>query len=389
MEFNFVDEYEKKYYLPENKVIFVNIIDGKKVNKYWLGTSLLMSPFFIAAHVLATVLNLPNDGYSFIYQMMIAIAACFYLLLGLYFIRRFLLLFDLKEFEIFIALFTLVFATNLFYYTVAEPSMSHVYSFAGISGFVFFTKKFFKTLISKYLVYVGLFFGIVVLIRPSNGIVLLIVPFLAESLSDFSRAINKTGIIKTLTFSVPVLMLLSMQFAYYKNATGNYYIYSYGDEKFYFLKPHIVEFLFSYRRGLFVYAPVLLISLLGFIFYSRVSRFQTFGFLLFLLFVFYFLSSWWMWYYGGGFGMRPVIDYLVFFALPMTFLIQFLMRGKILKWVGFCCIGACVLVSQIQTYQKVNFILPWDGVNKEIYWKLFLNTDKEFIGKYKVEPHAQ
>jgi len=141
LQFNFVDDYEKKYYQPENKVKFTIDYNHKKVNKYWLGTAVLMSPFFAVAHTLTTLSNLPNDGYSFIYQAMIAIAASFYLLLGLYFMRKLLLLYHCKEIEIFISLFAIVFATNLFYYTVAEPSMSHVYSFFVVSAFVYFSKK--------------------------------------------------------------------------------------------------------------------------------------------------------------------------------------------------------------------------------------------------------
>jgi hypothetical protein len=96
-----------------------------------------------------------------------------------------------------------------------------------------------------------------------------------------------------------------------------------------------------------------------------------------------------MWYYGGGFGMRPVIDFFVFFVIPLTFLIQYIIQKRYLKWLGYGVIISCIFLAQIQTYQKVNFILPWDGMNKEIYWKIFLKTDSTYIGKYTNENHAQ
>ena len=143
-----------------------------------------------------------------------------------------------------------------------------------------------------------------------------------------------------------------------------------------------MDFLFSYRRGLFVYAPILLIALLGFYPLAQKSAFQAITLCVFILATVYFLSSWWMWFYGGGFGMRPAIDFFVFFAVPLALLINLFLQRKAIKWLGLLIIALFIFMAQIQTYQKVNFILPWDGINKEIYWKLFLKTDQAFIGKY-------
>ena len=96
-----------------------------------------------------------------------------------------------------------------------------------------------------------------------------------------------------------------------------------------------------------------------------------------------------MWYYGGGFGMRPMIDFYVFFSVPLALFIGYLLKVKSIKWIGLLAIVSCILIAQIQTYQKVNFILPWDGIDKEIYWKLFLKTDPAYIGKFTSENHAQ
>ena len=43
-----------------------------------------------------------------------------------------------------------VFSTNLFYYTVSEPAMSHIYSFACITAFVFYTKNYFLSFFILY-----------------------------------------------------------------------------------------------------------------------------------------------------------------------------------------------------------------------------------------------
>ena len=389
LQFNFVDDYEKKYYHPENKVKFTIDYNNKKVNKYWLGTAVLMSPFFALAHTVATLSNLPNDGYSFIYQAMIAIAASFYLLLGLYFMRKLLLLYHCKEIEIFISLFAIVFATNLFYYTVAEPSMSHVYSFFVVSAFVYFSKKYFQTFNSKYLSYIVTSLALIVLIRPSNGFVIFALPFLANDFNNFKKSFQAFNFRRLLPTFGAALLLLLMQLYYYKLSTGNFFIYSYGNEKFNFLNPYYYDFLLSYRRGMFVYAPLLLLSLLGFIPLFNKSIYQTIALFLFIFVMIYILSSWWMWFYGGGFGMRPVIDFYVFYVILLALFIKFSFEKKCLKWISISSIAICIVIAQIQTYQKVNFILPWDGINKEIYWQLFLKTDPAFIGKYNSDFYAQ
>jgi len=389
LQFNFVTAYENKYYKPENKVNFTVDFNDKKVNKYWLGTAFLMSPFFALAHTVATLFNLPNDGYSFIYQVMIAIAASCYLLLGLFFIRKLLLLYHCKEIEIFISLFAITFGTNLFYYTVAEPSMSHVYSFFAVSAFVYFAKKFLLTFNAKYSGYALISVSLIILIRPSNAMVILALPFLAGNFTDFKKSIQQINFLKMLPSFGIALLLILMQLFYYKLSTGNFFVYSYGNEKFNILNPHYYDFLFSYRRGLFVYAPLLLLSLLGFIPLFKKSVYQAFALAVFLFVLIYILSSWWMWYYGGGFGMRPVIDFYVFFALLIALFLQTCFEKKQLKWMSVISLVVFIIVAQIQTYQKVNFILPWDGINKEIYWKIFLKTDPAYIGKYTSTAHAQ
>jgi general stress protein CsbA len=177
--------------------------------------------------------------------------------------------------------------------------------------------------------------------------------------------------------------VLSIQLAYYKWATGNFWVYSYGNEHFNFLHPQFFDFLFSYRKGLFVYAPILLLATIGFTVLYKQSPFQMMSLFAFMILIVFVLSSWWMWYYGGGFGMRPMIDYFVFFAFLLSLLIQRIMNSQKGGYVAMLMLMILCVAAQIQTYQKVNFIMPWDGMNKEIYWKIFLKTDKSYIGKYK------
>jgi hypothetical protein len=88
--FNFIQKTEKKYYPESTRCDFRVNVKGKLVNKYFIGTALLWSPFFLLAHLLSHVLDLPLDGYVPLYQYSILIAAVFYLWLGLFYLRKLL-----------------------------------------------------------------------------------------------------------------------------------------------------------------------------------------------------------------------------------------------------------------------------------------------------------
>jgi hypothetical protein len=117
---------------------FCNLFDGKKVNKYFAGESVLITPFFLVADKASGSKEHPRDGYSFYYVLSILTAAAFYTLLGLWSIRKLLLRFKIRDGITALILICTFFGTNLYYYTIWEPEMSHAYSF-GLIYFSFFS----------------------------------------------------------------------------------------------------------------------------------------------------------------------------------------------------------------------------------------------------------
>jgi len=63
---------------------------GKVINKMTCGVALLWSPFFVATHAIAKIFHLHPDGFSDLYQEMALIPPVFFLVLGLFFVKRFL-----------------------------------------------------------------------------------------------------------------------------------------------------------------------------------------------------------------------------------------------------------------------------------------------------------
>lgn len=139
--FSFVDEIEKTYYDTNTKYDFRSYWEGKAYSKYSVGVALLLSPFFIIAHLLSLLLGYSADGYSQPYTIAVCIGALFYLLLGLTYLKKLLSLYKIGDTATVVAITSITFGTNLFYYTIVEPSMSHVYSFAFIAMFLYSTLR--------------------------------------------------------------------------------------------------------------------------------------------------------------------------------------------------------------------------------------------------------
>src|SRR6185312_689947 len=110
------------------------------------------------------------DGYSKIYDMGIMVAACFYLVLAMFFLIR---AFgnDFKPIVLILALLGIFAGTNLFFYTIHDPAYSHVYSFFLFSLFIYLTPGYIANPSWKKTILISLIFGWIFLIRPTNGVV--------------------------------------------------------------------------------------------------------------------------------------------------------------------------------------------------------------------------
>jgi hypothetical protein len=150
------------------------------------------------------------------------------------------------------------------------------------------------------------------------------------------------------------------------------------NENFNFLQPELFNFLLSYRKGLWIYTPIAFLALLGLLPLFKKSSFVGLAVSTAIFIYYYVLSSWWMWFYGGSFGMRAAIDAFPLLIILLAHFIQFLSPKIRIPFA--LLLLACLTLNLIQTYQYTHWILPWDNMNKEKYWKIFLQTSNDYIG---------
>lgn len=151
---------------------------NKIFSKYTCGVALLEWPFFLSAHALSKPLGYPSDGRSTIYGYGLMAAGAVYFVLGMLLLYRFLTRY-FKTFTVKFTLAALFLGTNLMYYTIIQPAMSHIYSFFLFSVLLYLTDNTFKNsnpggrrFFLQYAL-LGLISGWIVLIRPTNILILL------------------------------------------------------------------------------------------------------------------------------------------------------------------------------------------------------------------------
>ena len=297
--------------------------------------------------------------------------------IAVFFLMKALRTYNIRKINIIYIIWAFVFGTHLFFYSIIEFSMSHIYSLAFISIFIYYSRQYFRLLSAKSLLIMSISLGMVCLIRPVNMVIILALPFLASSFKDFRKAIFYLFRKPVLLISAAVVFLIFplMQLIIYKIQSGDFFVYSYVHEGFNFLKPKIFSILFSYKKGLFVYTPLTLLSLVGFVPLFRRSRYEFYCLLFFLFTLTWVLSSWWMWYYGGSFSSRVYVEFLPFFAILLATALQSI-RKKSLKRGFLTLIIAISLFCQVQTYQYRYYQIHWSEMSKEKYWDVFLRIDR-------------
>jgi hypothetical protein len=376
--YDFTKGVEKKYYPEDGSLAkgFYHPSGEGVVNQYFCGLALLWLPFFLLAHFLSYLLGFPTDGYSLLYQFSICVASLSYLCLGLIALFKTGKHLAIKEKPLFIALFCLVFGTNLFHYAVDAPFMSHVYSFSCISLFLYVLCLLDKQITAKRLYSLAIISAIIVLLRPTNAVVFLCIPFIFNGLKPTQKIFLTTWNTKRTPLLIAALIFLavvSVQLFLWKWQSNQWIVDSYADEGFHFLNPQFSKVLFSIRKGWLVYTPMATFFLLGIALMIKQAQQRAWFLLIFLLLALYIVSCWHLWAYADSFGQRPLIDYYGILVLPFAWLIQRATNAnRLIAASLFTLLTGCILLNQIQNYQLKHFILKADKMDWTSYKQHFL-----------------
>lgn len=303
---------------------------NKRFTKYTCGVAMLEAPFFGIAHLLALASGRKADGYSDVYLYGLQAAGIFYGFLGLWLLHLSLL----RHFKPGVAMMVvtgLFLGTNLYHYVLQEPGMSHVYSFFLFALWFWLAPGFYQKPGPWRSAGMGLLLGLITLIRPTNMLVLLFL-----GLYDVR---SWQGFVVRLQFVVrearhlwlaplAAALVFLPQLAYWKYLSGDWLIYSYGEEGFNWSAPEFWKVLFDIKNGWLLFSPMMALPLLGGFLGMWRNRYNMGVIMLMWLVTYYLTASWWCWWFGGAFGHRNFVEYYVFLAVPMAWLFSNVMGSR-------------------------------------------------------------
>lgn len=340
--------------------------NNSRVLKYSYGTALCQMPFYLVAQVFNRDTQNPED-LKFADSFFICLGASLYIALACGFLFLLFGKLSINRFSSIVAIASLYLGTNLLNYTVMEPFMSHVYSFFAITGFIYSVISFYQNSVRKYIIYAIVFLFLVIAIRPFNAIVVL--PLM---LFKFYQIRNwKLLAIYFVTIGIAYVIQLMC----WRLQCGEWIFSSYRGEGFNWFDPQISNVLFSFRKGLFVYSPILILGLIGLLLSFNQNRSFKLSLLVVLGIFIYCIACWWHWPFGDSFGHRAFIDVYAIFAIGIAYLFE-TYKHKIIRSVFLMIAFVCVFLNLIQTWQYNHGILPAEYMTFEKYEYQFLYVDK-------------
>lgn len=350
------------------------------LSQYPAGMAVLFTPAFICGNIVAGITGHEKDGYSPPYQWSMLIWYVIYTFLGLFFLFK--VLTHLFSIPIAFATFLiLIYGTNFYVYTLDGPGMPHLYLFMLYSALIWQVIKWHESPSRKNTFIIGSIMGLMTICRLTELIGILI-PLL-WNVRDFSGFKNKLIVLfhrkkmLWLWFLMGFLIFVLPQLVYWKIYSGTYFYYSYRNagEGFEFLIPHTFDFLFSFRKGWFIYTPVMILAMAGIV--MMFLKKEKNGWILFSFTVIniYVLSCWSNWWYASSFGSRTVIQTYPVYILGLAYSLNYLMSKKmVLRITAAIFISFCIFLNLFQSWQLRHDIISNYRMTKDYYFAIFLKT---------------
>ena len=353
---------------------------GFWVIKYTSGEAILLLPFFLIGHLLTLVTGGTPDGFSVFYQYSIWAGCLCYLLVSLILLRKILLHFFNDRIAAFTLLCVLL-GTNYYIQAASNPAVIHLILFFLYTLLIYTTIKWHEQPSAGWMATIAITAGLTIITRPTD-VICLIIPFLyniysKETLKQKFTLLNAHKW-QLLMAAVIVIGIGCLQLRYWKFATGHWLINSYNNpgEGMDFLTPHLWQVLFSFRKGWYLYTPIMLLATVGIYFTHKLHREMAWPITIFFLCNLYLVACWSCWWYAGSFSQRAFIQSYPLMAIALGSLIQAASNAK-LKLICYgtpTLLGMLILFNLFQSWQYNQRIIDPERMTREAYFANFFAT---------------
>ncbi|WP_306640959.1 hypothetical protein [Sanyastnella coralliicola] len=355
-----------KYQLVEQK-------DGKRTIKYSSGLAILYSPGFFVGHVIASVTTYPTDGFSKPYQKAMLWWVILFNLLGIWLFYRFLE----EEFNPLIALITcvlVVFGTNYLLTAYISILMPHGLLFTLYAALLRACQHFRDNPGIRSLLVLVSILALMVLSRPTEIIAVLIPLFFTGKLIGNGSMLDRVRKRWWPAF-LPLIILGFLQMLYWKHTAGSWLYLSYDNpaEGLDLASPHLLDGLFSFRKGWLFWTPISMVAISGWMF---VRSHMKWGALIFIVMNVWIILSWSTWWYAESFGHRAFVQSypVVFIGLALVLKYTLENRSQVRIPILFLAVFFGAL-SLFKSWQFTHWILPGDRITSDYYWATFFDLE--------------
>lgn len=364
-----------QYDLP-GTIYQVNLLDnGNWAIRYSSGWAVMYLPFFLIGHAVATMGGHAIDGFSTPYQWAMFSGSLFYFGLGAVLLMRILL----RWFSVAVAVITFLaifLGTNYLHVNTSSAGMPHVHLFALYAALILITDKWHTAQGGKWnSLLLGTVIGLIALTRPSD-VICAIIPLLwgvsdLKTLQDKYLGLWERHKADLLVVIITVGSIGMVQILYWLVVTGKpiYHGYDQIGEGLDLMFPHTLDFLFSFRKGWFVYTPMMLLAVVGFVLLRKDGSKLFVPALLFSIGYIYLVSSWTNWWYADSFSQRPMMHVYAILALPLAAYVRTAVSGK---WWMLAPIPVFLLLNILQTWQTEQGIIHTSRMTLPYYKAVFL-----------------
>lgn len=367
------------YHASETFYQAVKWENGNWIMRYPIGISVLLSPFYFIADFITSFTSYPKDGFSRPYQLCMLYAALLYALLGLHYIKKILLYFFEDKIAA-ITLFAIVLGTNFFFHVSihGQGLMSHNFIFVLYAAILYYTIQWHQTFKLKYIIILGLVVGFNALCRPTE-IISVLIPLL-YGITNINTLKNKITLLykyafQIILFGIIIVSIGFIQFGYWYSMSGEFIINPYAagnpGEGLELLQPHILKVLFSFRKGWFVYTPLMIFTVIGFWKMYKNNKVLFTPILIYFIINLYIVSCWSCWWYGACYGVRSLVPSYAALCMPLGYFVQYVFSSSFKK-TYFFIMGLFVCLNLFQSWQMSVGIMDSTNMSRAYYFSTFL-----------------
>ena len=306
--------------------------EGRPPNKYTIGAAVLWTPFFLIGHLLALALRaagfpIPLDGMGFTYQIPTMLGSITYGFAGVLLLHRSCCRFFSRRASAFSSVLIWL-ATNLIYYMIAEPSMSHACSFFAASLFLNLWLSYRPDPTLYQWLLLGLSGGLIALVRPPDAtwLALPAIDLVLTAGTGWKGRLLRS-IRGLIVFGIAAAIFFLPQFLIWQGLDATPTMHGRSSAARYnvhlhWFSPDVLPLLFSLSHGLFSWHPVLLFAAAGLFLLYRKNRSLAVSLTLVFASQVYMISSWYGWPGGHSFGSRMLISSLPALAFGLAALLE-------------------------------------------------------------------